>query len=81
MGFLSLNAVLCALAFLVVGVVSHWLITKAVGLVPELNNPDEEQKRQRANVTLLRMLRGFHYVGFPVLGFVMGPQLIPKVFG
>lgn len=81
MEFLSMNALLGAVAFFGLGRLSHWLITKAVGLVPALKDADEEAKRQRANVALLRSLRGFHYIGFPVIGFIMGPQLMTRVFG
>ena len=81
MEFLSINAIIGAFVFFGFGVVSHKLITKLVGLVPALKDAEEEAKRQRANVALLSMLRKFHYIGFPVIGFMMGPQMMSKVFG
>lgn len=81
MELLSLNAVLGALGFLILGIASHWLISRAVYMVPALKNEEEQQKRLRANAALLKMLRGFHYFGFPIIGFVLGPQLIKDVFG
>jgi hypothetical protein len=81
MELLSVNAILGAVGFGFIGVASYWLISKAIGLVPALKNEADQQKRLRANAALLKMLRGFHYFGFPVIGFVLGPQVISKLFG
>lgn len=81
MEMLSVNAVLGAVGFGLIGVASFWLISKAVGLVPALKNEEDQQKRLRANAALLKMLRGFHYFGFPVIGFVLGPDVISNLLG
>jgi len=81
MGLFSANAMIGAVIFGIIGIASHWLISKGVAMVPALKDEEEQQKRLRANAALLNMLRKFHYFGFPIVGFMVGPQLINGVFG